>query len=217
MKQLVSFLLKTIKAFFVGSNENKIQLLDISVSFSLKEEQQKASENESVQEIKINENTAIINNEENITKKSFGTSFKEISSYIIKLMEDYYNQYGKFPRSWGGYNFTDIGLNPADWESPIGHIIYTTVGDRLQIRPEQGYGFEAVKVDGSTVRMSYKLNYNFMYYIANKTWYYHKKDPANIIDINTFRIYSTETGEIITEDTEEKVKDEEQIDEIKDV
>ena len=38
----------------------------------------------------------------------------------------YYQKYGSWPRTWSPYNFTDIGLNPADWSQPIDGLIMSS-------------------------------------------------------------------------------------------
>ncbi len=131
---------------------------------------------------------------------SFGYTFTEISGALIKLIKDYYSMYGKFPRSFSPYNFTDIGLVESEWSTARNFIRYSPSGNKLNIRPADGYGFEAVnKSTGKIVRMSYKLKYNFIYYVDEEIWYYHTQDVNNIIDISTFKVYSVETGEIVIE------------------
>ncbi len=148
----------------------------------------------------ISEATAAIT--EYTTTLSLGITFSEISSAMIKLINDYYTKYGKYPRSFSPYNYTDIGLIESEWNIAHNNIIYSPTGNRLNVKPAEGFGFEAVNlVTGKTIRMPYTLKYNFVYYVGEGNWYYHKQDPNNIIDISTFKVYSVETGEIIIEQT----------------
>lgn len=41
-----------------------------------------------------------------------GNTFTDISEGMIGLIQAYYDKYGRYPRSFGDYIFTDIGLNP---------------------------------------------------------------------------------------------------------
>ena len=118
-----------------------------------------------------------------------GSTVQEISSGMIQLMEAYYDQNGRYARTWGDYVFTDIGLNPADWQSPIGHISYSPGGNRLSIRPEAGYQFTVKNViTGSTMTLKDTLNWNLTYNLADTTWYYHRVLPENAIDITTLQV-----------------------------
>jgi hypothetical protein len=139
--------------------------------------------------------------------------FDEISSSIITLIEEFKENNGKYPRSWGGYNYTDIGLNASDWEAAIDHIIYAPAGNKLYVEPEEEFGFEAVNAAGEVIRMPYDLKYNFIYNVEDGEWYYHKINPENKIDIATLKIYSTETGEIIPGKTDDKDNESEEAEE----
>ncbi len=119
-----------------------------------------------------------------------GNTFGEVSSAIISLIVSYFNTNGRYPRSWGDYRYSDIGLDASAWSAPKSHIIYTPSGDKLLIKPEKGYGFEAARIHGETIRMSYSLNYNFIYSVGSGTWYYHSIAQENRIDIVTFQVYA---------------------------
>lgn len=78
----------------------------------------------------------------------FGNTFEEILDGFVEVTMHYYNENGRYPRSWGDYVFTDIGLDTADWLEPIDHILFEPKGNRLGIIPEEGYKFVFVTNDG---------------------------------------------------------------------
>jgi prepilin-type N-terminal cleavage/methylation domain-containing protein len=74
-----------------------------------------------------------------------GSTFTEISTNMIALMQKYNAANKVYARTWGDLQFTDLGLDPTFWQDPIDHIYYKPVGERLQITPEQGYNFRLSK------------------------------------------------------------------------
>jgi prepilin-type N-terminal cleavage/methylation domain-containing protein len=116
-----------------------------------------------------------------------GDAFQDISAGMISLIETRFALKG-YGRNWGDYAFTDIGLNPADWTAPINHIVYKPGGSQLAIRPEAGYTFLVVDMDGKTKSLAESLKWNLIYSNLDKKWYYHKVDAANVIDISTLTV-----------------------------
>ena len=114
---------------------------------------------------------------------SLGSTFEEISSAIISLMQTL--GYG---RTWGDYRYTDLGLDPEEWTEAIEHIYYKPGGSTLAIEPEDGYTFIVTDSDGNTRELSSTLNWNLIYNDLDGNWYYHTIDEDNIIDISTLQV-----------------------------
>ena len=114
-----------------------------------------------------------------------GSTFSEITGGLAGLIDAFYAEHGRYPRTWGEYVFTDIGLDPGDWQEPVGGVLYKPGGNRVSVKPAVGYEFLVQKPDGSTLVLSNKVNWNLVYDNATGDWYYHSVDPANIIDIDT--------------------------------
>ncbi len=117
-----------------------------------------------------------------------GSTFAEISRGLIELVEAFYLANGHYPRSWGSFAFTDLGLDASDFDEPIGHISYRPNGWRLGIRPEDGYQFTVQSVDGLTLTLTSQLNWNLWYDFDTEAWYYHTIAIQNQIDISTFEV-----------------------------
>jgi prepilin-type N-terminal cleavage/methylation domain-containing protein len=116
---------------------------------------------------------------------SLGSTFKEISGSMIGLLQEYYAKYGKWPRSWDPYGYTDLGLDPDEWSGYVDHIKYTVGGSKANVRPEAGWVMDVAAVDGTTRKLTANLNWNLVYDATSGKWYYHRIEPANEIDIST--------------------------------
>ncbi len=116
-----------------------------------------------------------------------GNDFNEISSRMIALIQKGYEN-GKYKRDWGEYRYTDIGLDPADWEDPVIHIYFKPSGANLRIKPEDGYSFTVYDINGNKKIMKSSYNWDLVYSDINKKWYYHSIAEENEIDITTLEI-----------------------------
>jgi len=114
-----------------------------------------------------------------------GSDFTEISSGFIDLITSK-GQEGGYGRTWGDYKFTDIGLDPDDWQDPVNHMLYKPSGQKLMVTPEDGYEFK-VELESGESKTVWK-GYNIIYDVEDKNWYYHFISLDNIIDIDTLRV-----------------------------
>ncbi len=117
-----------------------------------------------------------------------GSDFEEISSGMIALIISNYEDQGHYGRTWGDYRYTDIGLDPDDWNSPINHMIYKPKGETMLVTPESGYEFQVENEAGET-KTVWK-GYNLIYDTESENWYYHSVNESNIVDIDTLRVTS---------------------------
>ena len=119
---------------------------------------------------------------------SLGSSFKEITHGMIDLIEKYYRENGKYPRSWGDYRFTDIGLDPNEWTQGHNGIIYSPVGNRVAIKPDEGYTFYVTDLKGKERELSWTYKWNIVYSVETNQWYYHTIAKGKAIDISTLEV-----------------------------
>ena len=119
---------------------------------------------------------------------SLGSTFAEIATSMIDLISKFYQQNNRYPRSWGDYVFTDIGLDPAEWAQPVNGLYYSPGGTRVTIQPAEGYILTMKSTEGATLTLTPKLKWNLLYDVSDKQWYYHRKDPGNAVDINSLQI-----------------------------
>lgn len=137
----------------------------------------------------IEKQTWTISEDEGIIPLSpLGSTFDEISTAMIVLMNQRLIDKGSYGRTWGDFAYTDIGLDPEDWINPIGNIYYKPVGSRLQIRPAEGYQFIVLDIYGNTRYLTNRSNHNLIYNDIDKNWYIQSISAGNIIDIKTIKI-----------------------------
>ena len=107
---------------------------------------------------------------------------------MIKLVKDFYDKNGRYPRSWGDYVYTDIGLDPDEWDNAFDGIIYSPGGKRIKVTPEDGYIFYVTRSDGKEKVLKPERNWSLWYSMEDETWYYRKIKDKNEIDISTLRV-----------------------------
>jgi len=118
-----------------------------------------------------------------------GSTFTEITGNMAQLIQDFYDDNGRYPRSWGDYRFTDIGLEPGTWDdTPYEGVIYEPGGNRISVKPEAGWQINVMGIDGSPRTLTEGLNWNIWYDMATGAWYYHNIEPGEEIDISTMEV-----------------------------
>ncbi len=117
-----------------------------------------------------------------------GSSFEEISSEMIDLITQFYIDHGSYPRNWGEFKYSDIGLTSSDWDEPIDHIYYAPAGSLIRIRPEEGYSFTFEFGSGASGELEGDSNWDLIYNDKDKKWYFHSIEPANEIKIETLSV-----------------------------
>lgn len=118
-----------------------------------------------------------------------GNSFEAISSEMIDLITQFYIDHGNYPRDWGDFKYSDLGLDPSDWDGPIDHICYMTAGSLIRIRPEEGYSFTFEFKSGAAGELKGSSNWDLIYNDKDKKWYFRSKDePAYEIKIETLSV-----------------------------
>lgn len=115
-----------------------------------------------------------------------GNNFEEISTGMISLIKQKKITTGFYGRDWGDFRYTDLDLDPADWEEPILNMIYKPSGAKLLITPEEGYNFKIKNIEGE-VKTVFDT-WNLIFDIEGGKWYWHSIKPENEVDINTLTI-----------------------------
>jgi type IV pilus assembly protein PilA len=122
------------------------------------------------------------------TPQSLLVGFTGQTSRLIRLVTDFYAANGYWPRSWVPYNFTDLGLDPATYASPIDGITYGVGNSNVTARPAAGYVMTATGVNGQHFVMTNNLMWNFVYDATSGKWYYHTISAGTEIDVSTMQV-----------------------------
>lgn len=116
------------------------------------------------------------------------TSFAGVTGNLIALLLQYYALHHSWPCSWAPYCYADLGLDPSQYASPIGNVIYKVGGSTVSARPAPGYVMTVTDVNGQQRVLTNSLNWVLWYDATTGNWYYHTTDPGNQIDISTLTI-----------------------------
>lgn len=171
---------------FSGINENDNRILELVNNGYLQDEVSPQQKDASFQ-WEINDQTWRIYVDNVIVPLSpLGSDFSEISSGMIAKILQRYNDVGSYGRTWGEYRYSDLGLEPDDWNDPIEHLHYVPSGSKLLISPEDGYRIKFQFNSGQVITGI--PTYNLIFDSTNDTWYYHKILPGNEIDIDSIQI-----------------------------
>jgi len=125
----------------------------------------------------------------------FSSVEEEQKSSVVSLMEDFLSRIiafqaanGKWPRSWGDYRFTDIGLNPADWAGPVEGIYWNPNGDKIGLANKPGDNLQVYVEDLNGNRLKLYDGWNIWCVAATGQCYYHTVAPGNEVDLNTLTV-----------------------------
>ena len=101
---------------------------------------------------------------------------------------DYYKKNGHWPRTWSPYNFTDIGLNPDDWNQPVNGLYFSPHGSEVGIANHAGDNIQVYvnNMDGKTLKVY--DGWGIWCPVDKPTCYYHTVAPGNEVDISTIKV-----------------------------
>jgi hypothetical protein len=109
----------------------------------------------------------------------------EIVADFMARYNEYHSTHGTWPRGWGNYRFTDIGLEPADWSGPVGGIIWTPEEDRFGLSnyPADNLQIYVTDLEGNVRKLH--DDWNIWCVAAGGKCYFHTVAPENEVDINS--------------------------------
>jgi len=119
----------------------------------------------------------------------------EDTSPVVSLMQDFLSRIldyqaanGKWPRSWGDYRFTDIGLNPADWTGPVEGIYWNPNGDKIGLANKPGDNLQIYVEDLNGNELKLYDGWSIWCVATTGQCYYHTVAPGNEVDLNTLTV-----------------------------
>jgi prepilin-type N-terminal cleavage/methylation domain-containing protein len=123
----------------------------------------------------------------------FGSSFEEISSGLIQLILEFFENRGNYPRDWADYRYDDLGLNKASWTLPINGVVYKPSGRLLRVIPDSGHKFIFNFLDSSDeFELTRRLNWDLVFNIGDDSsdtgFWYLNSIGGRKVDISTLKI-----------------------------
>ena len=115
------------------------------------------------------------------------SSVEKITGDFLERIQAFYDERGYYPRSWGDYRFTDLGLNPAEWGNLVEGILWNPNGDKIGLANQIGDDVQIYVEDLDGNQMHLYDGYNIWCTLDSRC-YYHSVAPENEIDIGTLKI-----------------------------
>ena len=111
------------------------------------------------------------------------TPVEKIANDFLKRIQAFYDKNGRWPRTWGDYRFTDLGLNPQDWDRLVEGISWNPHGNEIGLANKPGDGLQVYVKDlkGNLLHLSDGWNI----WCRSGTCYFHTVAPGNEVDIST--------------------------------
>ncbi len=118
-------------------------------------------------------------------EESDSSTTAEIIADFQARMLAYYQKYGRWPRTWSPYNFTDIGLNPDDWAAPVNGLYFSPHGDEVGIANRKGDNLQVYvdDLEGNTLKLY--DGWNVWCPVGDPLCYYHTVEPDNEVNIGS--------------------------------
>jgi Flp pilus assembly pilin Flp len=112
---------------------------------------------------------------------------ERITGDFLSRIQAFYEENGRYPRSWGDYRFTDIGLDPDDWGDTVEGILWNPNGDKIGLTNQIGDDIQ-VYVDDLDGNQKHLYDGYNIWCTPSGPCYYHSVAPENEIDISTLEI-----------------------------
>jgi Flp pilus assembly pilin Flp len=115
------------------------------------------------------------------------TTPQQMTADFQTRIQAFYTKNGRWPRSWGDFRFTDIGLNPADFTGLVNGVSWNPNGDKIGLANVAGDNVQLYVKDlnGNTLHLFDTWN---IWCLASGGCYYHTVAPGNEVDISTLQV-----------------------------
>ena len=111
------------------------------------------------------------------------TAIARIQADFLARIEKFREQFGRWPRSWGDFRFTDLGLNPDDWSGPVEGIFWNPHGSEIGLGNKAGDKLQVYVKDLNGNLLHLHDGWNI--WCRGGGCYYHTVAPGNEVDIST--------------------------------
>jgi prepilin-type N-terminal cleavage/methylation domain-containing protein len=119
---------------------------------------------------------------------SLGSTFAQITSGMTDLITAFFKKNGRYPRSFGEYVYTDIGLSQKEWAKSYDGLFYSPGGSRVAVRPDTGYTLTVMGQDGKQRVLTSGSKWSMWYDVPTGAWYFHAITPPEAVNISTLKV-----------------------------
>ena len=107
---------------------------------------------------------------------------------FLERITEYYKENGRWPSSWGPQRFEQLGLDPADWTTPLNGLLWNPHGADVGLTNVPGDGIDIFVTDLNGNQRQLYDGHNIWCVAASGTCYYKNVAPGNEVDISTLVI-----------------------------
>ncbi len=111
------------------------------------------------------------------------TPVEKIANDFLKRIQAFYDKNGRYPRTWGDYRFTDLGLNPQDWKGLVEGISWNPHGNEIGLANKPGDNIQVYVKDLKGNLLHLYDGWNI--WCRGGKYYFHTVAPGNEVDIRT--------------------------------
>jgi Flp pilus assembly pilin Flp len=112
---------------------------------------------------------------------------QQTAADIQARLQAFYTKNGRWPRTWGDFRFTDIGLNPADYTGLVNGISWNPAGDKVGLANVPGDNVQLYVKDLQGNNMQVYDGW-CIWCLTSGACYYHTVAPGNEVDISTLQV-----------------------------
>jgi Flp pilus assembly pilin Flp len=119
------------------------------------------------------------------------TAITSITQDFMARIMDFYNKNGKWPKTSGDKQFTDIGLRPNDWDNTVEGINWDPSGSTINLTVKKEDNIQMYVNDLGGNKLKVYSNWPIVCVATSGSCYYHTVAPGNEVDINSVVVVNT--------------------------
>ena len=120
-----------------------------------------------------------------------GQQTANIQSIALDFMQrtaSYYQAHGNYPPNWGDGRYTALGLNPADWQTPVAGIQWNPHGDYIGLANATGDNIQVYVKDTQGNLLHLYDGWNIWCQSSTGICYYHTADTGPQVNLSTIYV-----------------------------
>jgi Flp pilus assembly pilin Flp len=121
-----------------------------------------------------------------VQSKPQPTAVERIAGDFLQRIQVFHDKHGRWPRNWGDFRFTDLGMDPAAWAVAVEGVYWNPHGSEVGLANKAGDNLQIYVKD---------LKGNWLHlYDGWNIWcraegcYFHTVAPGNEVDLSTLTL-----------------------------
>ena len=115
-----------------------------------------------------------------------GSGRQRIADDFLERIQAFHDKNARWPRTWGDFRFSDLGLDPAPWAVPVEGVYWNPHGSEIGLANKAGDNLQIYVKD-------FRGNWLHLYdgwniWCRAEGCYFHTVAPGNEVDISTLTV-----------------------------